>query len=128
MGPSWMNRIQLTKCEAEVMAVVWREGQVTVPQVLAAIDRDLAYTTVMTTMNILEEKKIVRRGEKVGRAYSYLPLVSREEVRHGMIQELAEQLFGGSVRSLVLSLVNSEKITAEDLSAMAEAADELEKS
>ncbi len=123
-----MNRIQITKCEAEVMDIVWRKGCVTINDVVDAIDRDLAYTTVMTTMKILEEKKIVRRGEKVVRAYTYLPLVTREEVRRGMVRELADRLFGGSVQSLAISLIDSDDVSAEDIAALKEAARKLEES
>tara|TARA_R110002049_G_scaffold4601_5_gene32014 strand:+ start:29523 stop:29897 length:375 start_codon:yes stop_codon:yes gene_type:complete len=123
-----MNRISITKCEAEVMNVVWNKGSVTIGDVVESIDRDLAYTTVLTTMGILEDKGIVQRGDKVGRAYTYLPAVTREEVRQGMIGELTEQLFGGSVRSLVLSLIQSEAVTAEDIAALKKAASEAERS
>ena len=117
--------VELTKCEAEVMDVVWDKGSVTVGAVVEAIDRDLAYTTVLTTMKILEGKKIVRRGKKIGRAFTYKPKVTREAVREGMIKSLADQLFGGSTRSLVLSLLQSDAVSAEDIAAVREAADRL---
>ncbi|TWU51366.1 BlaI/MecI/CopY family transcriptional regulator [Rubripirellula reticaptiva] len=121
-----MQRIQITKCEAEVMEVVWAKGQVTVGDVVAAIDRDLAYTTIMTTMRILEEKEFLKRGEKIGRAYTYLPKVTREKVQGGMLAELTDQLFGGSVRSLVLSLMKSEQISHAEVEALRLAAEKLE--
>ncbi|TWU48580.1 Methicillin resistance regulatory protein MecI [Rubripirellula tenax] len=123
-----MNRIQITKCEAEVMDAVWTQGRVTVGDVVEAIDRDLAYTTVMTTMKILEEKGIVHRGEKIGRAYTYLPSVTREQVQVGMLAELTDLLFGGSVRSLVLSLMQSDHVSKDDIEALREAAKKLESS
>ena len=122
-----MSRIQITKCEAEVMDVVWDRQSVTVNDVLDAIDRDLAYTTVLTTMRILEEKGIVRRGKKISRAYTYSPAVTREEVRLGMIHELSDRLFGGSIQSLVLSLLNSDSISPEDLKAVQNAANQAER-
>ncbi|MDV6033243.1 MAG: BlaI/MecI/CopY family transcriptional regulator [Phycisphaera sp. RhM] len=122
-----MPHRQLTKCESEVMDVVWNREWVTVNDVVEAIDRDLAYTTVLTTIRILEDKGVVERGEKIGRANTYRAKVSLDEVRHGMIRELSDQLFGGSVRSLVLSLINSKQVTQEDLAAVRKAADEAEK-
>ncbi|MDV6029875.1 MAG: BlaI/MecI/CopY family transcriptional regulator [Phycisphaera sp. RhM] len=122
-----LSRTQITKCEAEVMDVVWERERVTVNDVVDAIDRDLAYTTVMTTLRILEEKGIVRRGEKVGRAYTYSAAVTREEVRHGMIHELTDRLFGGSVQSLVLSLLNSDSVSPEDIVAVKKAAAKAER-
>lgn len=122
------TNVELTKCEAEVMEIVWEQQCVTVNDVVAAIDRELAYTTVMTTMKILEDKGILRRGEKVGRAYSYVANVSRDQVREGMLKSLADQLFGGSIRSLVLNLIESDAVSKDDIEAVREAAAKLEKS
>ncbi len=119
---------ELTKCEAEVMDVVWDQEWVTVNDVVEAIDRDLAYTTVLTTMRILEDKKFVRRGEKIARANTYTALVTREQVRAGMLKALTDQLFGGSARSLVLSLINSEAVSAGDIEAVRKAAEKLDRS
>ncbi|TWT71473.1 BlaI/MecI/CopY family transcriptional regulator [Crateriforma conspicua] len=123
--PRSKKLVELTKCEAEVMDVVWDRGSVTVNDVVESIGRDLAYTTVLTTMKILEDKKIVRRGKKIGRAFTYQPKVSREQVREGMIKSLADQLFGGSTRSLVLSLLQSDSVSADDIAAVRKAADKL---
>ncbi|QDV47556.1 Penicillinase repressor [Stieleria neptunia] len=123
--PRSKKLVELTKCEAEVMDVVWDKGSVTVNDVVESINRDLAYTTVLTTMKILEDKKIVRRGNKIGRAFTYQPKVSREQVREGMIKSLADQLFGGSTRSLVLSLLQSNAVSADDIAAVKKAADQL---
>lgn len=117
--------VELTKCEAEVMDVVWDKESVTVNDVVEGIQRDLAYTTVLTTMKILEDKKIVRRGKKIGRAFTYTAKVSRDQVREGMLKSLADQLFGGSTRSLVLSLLQSDAISADDIAAVKQAADRL---
>lgn len=117
--------LELTKCEAEVMDVIWDRDWVTVNDVVDSIKRDLAYTTVMTTMKILEEKKIICRGEKKGRAYTYRANVSREQVREGMLRMIADRLFGGSTRSLVLSLLQSDAVSAEDIKAVRQAADRL---
>jgi BlaI family penicillinase repressor len=54
-----MPNLQLTPCEAEVMDVVWEREQATVQDVVDALQRPLAYTTVMTTLRILEDKEIV---------------------------------------------------------------------
>ncbi|MCC9599151.1 BlaI/MecI/CopY family transcriptional regulator [Stieleria sp. JC731] len=125
MPRSSKSSIELTKCEAEVMDVVWTKGSVTVNDVVDTIKRDLAYTTVMTTIKILEEKQIVCRGEKIGRAYTYFANVSRDQVQQGMIKSLADRLFGGSTKSLVLSLLESETISDDDIQAVREAAAKL---
>lgn len=120
--------IELTKCEAEVMEVVWEKEPVTINDVVEAVDRDLAYTTIMTTMKILEDKRIVKRGKKIGRALTYTSRVSRQQVRTNMAKSLADQLYGGSIRSLVLNLLASDAVSADDIEAVRQAAAALEKS
>jgi BlaI family transcriptional regulator, penicillinase repressor len=123
-----MRSPNLTPCEVEVMNVVWSHGVVTVQDVVDAIPRTLAYTTVMTTMKILEEKGFIARGEKRGRAFVYRALVSSESASRNTVSELANRFFDGSVKSMVLSLIKTRQITAEDLTELREAIDSLEQS
>ena len=123
-----MRNLTLTACEAEVMNVVWSRNSVTVQDVVDAIPRDLAYTTVMTTMKILEDKGFIVRGKKIGRAYSYQALVSCESASSTTVNEMANRFFDGSVKSLVLSLIKTQQITAEDLAELRDAIISLEKS
>jgi predicted transcriptional regulator len=121
-----MSKLSLTPCEAEAMNVVWAKQAVTVQDVVNAIPRPLAYTTVMTTMKILEEKGFISRGEKRGRAYVYRPLVSYESASQNTLSEISKQFFDGSVKSMVLSLLKTEQITAKDLAELRSAIDSLE--
>ena len=121
-----MSAHHLTKCEMEVMDVVWRRGRVTVQDVVDGLERPLAYTTVMTTLKILKSKRRVVRSEKQGRAYVYEPIVSREEVSRSMTLELQEQLFGGSAKSLLLNLLQNETLTKADVDELKQAIEELE--
>lgn len=67
------SRRQAGELESAVLAALWAAGEPMTPaQVLAALDADLAYTTVMTTLARLYEKGSVRR-ERAGRAYAYEP-------------------------------------------------------
>jgi predicted transcriptional regulator len=123
-----MRNLLLTSCEAEVMHAIWSKEAVTVQDVVDAIPRRLAYTTVMTTMKILEEKGFIARHQKRGRAFVYRPIVSCESVARGSVWEMANRFFDGSVKSMVLSLVKTRQITAEDLAELRAAIDSLEKS
>jgi len=123
-----MPNLTLTACEAEVMSVVWSKNSVTVQDVVDAIPRELAYTTVMTTMRILEEKGFIARGEKRGRAYSYKALVSCEAASSNIVNEMANRFFDGSVKSMVLSLIKTQQITSEDLRELRDAIISLEQS
>jgi BlaI family penicillinase repressor len=122
-----MRNLTLTACEAEVMNVVWTHGAVTVQDVVDAIPRQLAYTTVMTTMKILEDKGFIVRGDKRGRAYVYRPLVSYESASRHTVNEMASRFFDGSVKTMVLSLIKTHQIRADDLTELREAIDALER-
>jgi BlaI family penicillinase repressor len=121
-----MKNSTLTPCEAEVMNVVWSRDSVTVQDVVDAIPRQLAYTTVMTTIRILEEKGFLKRAGKLGRALTYRPLVSNEVASRSTLNEMADRYFGGSVKSMVLCLIQSKKIGPDDLRELREVIDSLE--
>lgn len=110
-----MPTTSLTKCELEVMQVVWDRGEATVQEVVDALDRSLAYTTVLTTLKILHEKRGVLRRTKRGRAHVYVPAVSCETVRRSMLSDLLARLFGGSTKSLVLNLIEQSELTSADI-------------
>lgn len=113
-----MTEHLLTRGELEVMAVVWNDPPATVNDISEAIDRELGYTSVLSTVQILEEKGFVRRVGKRGRALLYEPAVSRADVRQSMAGDLTERLFEGSARSLVLSLLDTGSLTRDDLDAV----------
>ena len=121
-----MEEHHLTRCELEVMQVVWDRGCVTVQDVVDALERSLAYTTVLTTMKILDDKGIVQRSGKQGRAYLYKPLISREDVQRCMTSELKDALFGGSLKSMVLSLIDDSGLNRKDMNELRQAIKSLE--
>jgi predicted transcriptional regulator len=110
------------------MSVIWAQQAVTVQDVVDGIPRRLAYTTVMTTMKILEEKGFIKRGEKRGRAYVYRPIVSCESASRSTVKEVTNRFFDGSVKSMVLSMIKTKQITAADLAELRAAIDSLENS
>lgn len=116
-----MAKLHLTKCELEVMDVVWRKGRATVQDVVDSLERPLAYTTVMTTLKILDETRGVVCKKKKGRAYVYEPIVSREKISRSMAADLTQRLFGGSVKSLVLSLVEGDSMSQSDIAELKQA-------
>jgi predicted transcriptional regulator len=117
---------RLTRYELEIMDVVWRLGEATVHDVCEGLTRPLAYTTVMTTLSLLEGKKGVLERTKQGRSFVYRPLVSRDEVSRTILTDLKEVLFGDSVGSLVLNLMSDKSVTAEDVSRLRKALEDLE--
>ncbi len=119
--------VYLTRGEMEIMDIVWDRGQASVQDVCDSLHRPLAYTTVMTVLKTLELKRGALRKVKVGRAFVYEPVVSREEVCQTMLGQLQQQLSKLSVKSLVLNLIQSEKVSTEDLAEIKKAISMLEK-
>ena len=104
----------LTPLELEIMHVLWNEGASNVQAVQQHLERELAYTTVQTMLNILHRKGQVKRTLK-DRAYFYSPVVSRSHVVGNHLSDLVERLFGGSAESLVMSLVETKHLTPKKL-------------
>ena len=73
-----------------------------------------AYTTVQTIVYRLEEKGALRRTRKIGNAHIFEPVVSRKEAHHRLIDDLLS-LFGGSPRPLMAHLIETGRLTLEDL-------------
>jgi len=118
---------KLTDAELEIMHVVWELDGGTVRQVHERLNqqRPLAYTTVMTMMNILEEKGHLTRT-KAGRAYRYEPVRPKSQVISGMVDDFVGKVFEGSARPLVLSLVKDRKLSEKDLEEIARMIREVE--
>jgi len=123
-----MQYFHLTKCELEVMNVVWDKGAASVQDVVDSLKRPLAYTTVMTTLKILNKKRGAVRKTKQGRAYIYEPVITRDEVRRSMAGELTDTLFAGSLKSLVLSLMDPKSFSDADVQELKDAIAQLERS
>jgi predicted transcriptional regulator len=110
---------RLTPLELEIMKVLWETGAANVQTVQQRLERELAYTTVQTMLNILHRKGKVKRTLK-DRAYFYRPAVSRSQVVKQAVNDLVEHLFGGSVENLVMSLVETKHLTPEKMTRLNE--------
>lgn len=109
--------IRFTARELDVMAILWDRGPSTVTEVRTALDDQLAYTTVLTVLRILEEKGHVTHTTE-GRAHRYEPLVERAAAGDSALERLKERLFGGSHELLLTRLVDDEELTEEELTRM----------
>ena len=109
------------------MKLVWELETCTVRQVYEALleNRAVAYTTVMTMMKILEEKKYLEKQQE-GRAYVYQPTKPKVEVISGMVQEFVDRVFNGSIEPLVLSLMRDKKLSQAELEELAQLIEESE--
>ena len=105
---------QLTPLELEIMNVLWETGAANVQSVQQRIEREVAYNTVQTMLNILHRKNKVSRTLK-DRAYFYKPIVSRRQVSSQVIGDIIDRLFGGSAVSLVMSMIETNHLAPEKL-------------
>ena len=106
----------LTDAELRLMEVVWTKGAATVSEVAESLRKsvNLAYSTVLTTLRILENKGYLRHS-KEGRAFVYRPVVGRDQARESAVALLLRRFFAGSPEALVLNLIESKKVDAREL-------------
>jgi predicted transcriptional regulator len=119
--------LRLTRYELEIMDVLWRLGGGTVREVCNGLLRPLAYTSVMTTLSRLEQRKHVLEKAKEGRSFVYRPRVTRDEASRSILRDLSDVLFEGSLPSLVHSILAYDSVTPSDIAIMLEAISRLEK-
>ena len=102
------------------MKIVWERDHATVRDVYEAMleSRKVAYTTVMTMMKILEDKKYLKKTQ-VDRAYVYRPAQPKGKVIGGMVREFVNRVFNGSAEPLLVHLVNEHELSANDLAEIA---------
>ena len=105
-----------TQQELEILKIVWRLRKATVRDVYEALleRRRIAYTTVMTMMNILEQKGHLRK-ERADKAFVYTASRSQRQVIGKMVREFVDRVFNGSARPLLVHLVEDRKLSEDDL-------------
>ncbi len=100
---------QLPPMELAIMHVLWECGPSTVQQVQERLDGEPAYTTVQTILNIMTQKGRTKRVLR-GKAYVYRAVLSRERAMGSAVRDLVERMFGGSVESLLMNLVENKEL------------------
>ena len=105
----------LTPLELEIMQVLWESGPASVQTVQQRLEGARAYTTVQTMLNVLHRKGKVTRV-LADKAYLYRPAVSRSQAIGHALGDLVDRMFGGSAESLVMSLVETKRLTPAKLS------------
>ena len=98
------------------MVALWDQGAISIREIQEAFPgRDKpSYTTVQTTVYRLEIKKAIRRVKKIGNAHIFEAVVSRNAAQTRLIDELLS-LFGGRTQPVMSHLVESGKLTMEDV-------------
>jgi BlaI family transcriptional regulator, penicillinase repressor len=104
----------LTEAEYRLMDILWDLGSGTVAEIHGRLaDHPIAYTTVLSTLTILERKNYVRHTVR-GKANVYKARVERDAARRTVVDNVLSTFFDGSARALMLNLLDSERLSPDE--------------
>ncbi len=111
-----MRQPKLTKLELQIMEIFWNKGACSVREIQEEfpVRGRPAYTTVQTTVYRLERKKALRLVKRIGKANIFEAAISRDKAQRRLIDELLA-LFGGRAKPVMAHLIESGKLTLEDV-------------
>jgi len=111
-----MKLPKLTKLELQIMEALWTRGACSIREIHETFPEKKrpAYTTIQTTVYRMERKKAVRCTKRISNANIFEAAVSREEAQNRLIDELIS-LFGGRPKPVMARLVESGKLTLDDI-------------
>lgn len=114
-----------TPAELEVLQILWKRGPATVREVMNELHemRPRAYTSVMSLLNVMTDKKLLRRKPK-GRAFVYAPRVAERPTLRGMAADLLNRAFGGSTEQLVVHVLEQTDPSTQELDELRRLIDE----
>ena len=107
---------RLSKLELQIMEALWSHAPLSIREIQEAFpDRDRpAYTTIQTTVYRMEAKGAVRRLKKVGNFHIFAPAISRDSAQRRLMDDLLA-LFGGRAQPVMTHLIESGKLSLEDV-------------
>src|SRR5262245_36448054 len=106
--------LRLGRRELEILNIVWDLGEATVLEVCERLQRRAAYSTVLTMMRTLERTGVL--GHRTdGRTVVYQARIPREQVQSSMLSSVRDVLFGGSVASLINTMLSQSPMSSEEL-------------
>jgi BlaI family transcriptional regulator, penicillinase repressor len=114
-----------TELELQILKVLWDRAPLPVRDVreaLAQAGRDIAHTSVITTLNTMVTKRYLQR-KREGKAFLFSPRVGREEVTGRMLGDVVDRVFDGSATAVMLSLFDRADLEASDLKELRRAID-----
>ena len=123
-----MAEPRLSKLEFQIMEALWTQGEASIREMQETFPakRRPAYTTIQTTIYRLEAKGTVRRVKKVGNFHIFAAAVSRSAAQRRLVDDLLA-LFGGRTQPVMAHLIESGKLTLEDVKEAEKALRQLER-
>lgn len=111
-----MPNSKLTRLELQIMEALWTRGSASIREIQEVFPEKNrpAYTTIQTTVYRLESKKAVRRIRKVGNFHIFEAVISRNAAQRRLIDDLLA-LFGGRTQPVMAHLIESGKLTLQDV-------------
>ena len=106
--------ITLTPAELRLMKLLWQRGESTVADLVGALDGELAYTSVLTTIRVLETKGYVTHRQH-GRAFHYTATMHEHEAGRSELQHVLQRFFGNSPEQLLVSLLGNADLDQDEL-------------
>jgi len=124
-----MKQQTLTKSEMQVMNILWSlDRGACVNDILAQYpDPKPAYTTIATFLKILTQKGFVEHKKGSGKLLIYSPLITKEKYRRQVMEEVKDDFFGNSFKSMFSFFVREEHLTAEEIQELIDQIKEEEK-
>jgi BlaI family penicillinase repressor len=113
---------KLSKLEFRIMEELWSKGELSIREIQEAFSekRRPAYTTIQTTVYRMEAKNVVRRVKKIGNFHIFAAVISRDAAQRRLIDELLA-MFGGRSQPVMAHLIESGKLSLEDVKEAEEA-------
>lgn len=122
-----MKQPKLAKLEFRILDLLWTLGAASMREIQEAFPEPRpAYTTITTTVYRMEEKGVVRRGRKIGNAYLFEPSIAKDALRDSLMDEVLS-FFGGRAQPMIAQLVESGRLTREDIRELDRAITEAER-
>ncbi|MCA9034111.1 MAG: BlaI/MecI/CopY family transcriptional regulator [Planctomycetaceae bacterium] len=114
--------------EMQILGAIWEHGPGTVRQVMERLTdgKDRAYTSILSVMQVMQKKGLLKVTDRDGLANVFDAAVSREKVVVPLLRSLVTKVFGGSRKAALQHLLHEDKIDPEELSELRELLDEFE--
>ena len=124
------SKIDPTKSELEILQVLWQYGPSTVrfvKDILNEQKRAVQYTSTLKLMQIMAEKKMLKRDE-TNMKHIYIAAMEEEKTKSFLLDRFVDSMFNGSASSLMMQLLGNKKTSAKELQQIKDMLNKLDKS
>lgn len=123
-----MSRKTPTASEVQVLQILWDRGEATAPEIHDEIchTAKVGYTTVLKRIQRMEDKGLVARTKKQGRAFKYKSVRQPDATRRTLVSKLIKTAFDNSPNALIQHAVSAHDLSADDIEELRVLLDKLE--